>query len=316
MDKSYSSFGLALGSPFPLAGMKPVGAEGLPFLRLVRETPAELWEAWGGVDGGSWRGQLSDGNELAVEQGPGGLLFSFGESAWFHLDPTRERLGCASLDPDQLDWQRVLVDRVLPLVSLARGREALHAAAVETPLGVVAIAAGSGSGKSTLAAELMRRGHRFFCDDILVLDGAGGAIAHPGAPHMNLDLPGVSAVSAELPALASTLGILADERWVEVAANAAHEPRRVAAIVLFERATGLSLQARRLPASPLTLVPLMLGLPDEVREAATFAVYSDLVDSAVLLELSGDVDDSPAEFAAALEAAIGLEVAAAERSAA
>jgi hypothetical protein len=312
MERSYSSFGLALRSSFPLAGMRPIDVDGLPSVELAMEAPAELLAAWRGVDGGGWRGQLSDGNELSIERGPAGLLFSYGDSAWFLFDSARGRLGCASADPASLDWQRVLLDRVLPLVSVAVGREALHSAAVETPLGVVAIAASSGTGKSTLAAELTRRGHRFFCDDILILDGGGGAVAHPGAPHMNLDLPATSAAALQLPAFASTLGILAGEAWVEVGSRAAREPREVVAIVLLERAAGLTLQARRLPVSPLTLVPFMLGLPDEARDAATFAVYSDLVDSAVLLRLSGGADDSPADFAAALEDAIGLDVAAAE----
>jgi hypothetical protein len=318
MANDCSAFGLALRSSFPLPGMAPGGGEGLPALRLDLETPAELQAAWRGVDGaGAWRGRLSDGNELTIERGhDGGLLFSYGRLAQFRFDAAQGRLGCAPVDLGALDWQRVLLDRVMSHVSLAFGREALHAAAVQTPLGVVAIAAAGGAGKSTLAAEMVRRGHGFFCDDILVLGGEGAVRAYPGAPHMSLDLAGgIAPVPA--PASAVTLGILAGERWIGVGDSASREESRVVAIVLLERGQGLPLEALALPASPLSLAPFMLGLPDdEGRDAARFALYSDLVDSAMLLGLSGDADDSPGALADVLEEALGLGAAVASRSAA
>src|SRR5207245_620438 len=106
------------------------------------------------------------------------------------------RLGCAPRDVTMLDWQRVLLSRVLPNVSLARGREALHASAVETPLGILAVAAPSGTGKSTLAGELMNRGWPLFADDVLVLSrGSGGVEAHPASPHMNVGDGAVGSVA-------------------------------------------------------------------------------------------------------------------------
>ena len=314
MGKSYSAYGLALRSTFPLAGMAPADGKGLPVLELRLETPAELRAAWLGIDGlGSWQGRLSDGNELTIERGQGGsLLFSYGELAQFRLDLAAGRLCCAPVDPEALGWQRVLLGRVLPHASIAFGREALHAAAVETPRGVVAIAAPGGMGKSTLVAELVRRGHRFFCDDVLVFGGGGTVEAYPGSPHMNLDL----ADDAAEPAGASTLGVLSGERWVTVG-EVASRPTPVAAIVLLERAPGLPLEARALPTSPLTLAPFMLGLPDdEGRDGARFALYSDLVESAAILHLGGDVSNGPGEFAETLERAIGLAATVADGSAA
>jgi hypothetical protein len=305
MEKSYSAFGLELRSGFPLAGMTPVRPAGLPVLALSLETPAELEDVWVAAEGaGAWRGMLSDGNELKIERGPGGLLFSYGSRARFRLDPVAGRLGCAPLDPTALDWQRVLLDRVLPQASLAFGREAIHAAAVETPLGVVAIAAAGGTGKSTLAAEMVRRGHRFFCDDVLVLGGGGAVVAHPGAPHMTLDPAGGS---VDVAVEGSALGVLDGECWIEVAAAAAPAPRPVAAVALLERAAGLSLEAESLPASPLALAPFMLGLPDDDgRDGRRFALYSDLVEATKLLALRGDAADSPRAFADELERAVGL----------
>ena len=108
------------------------------------------------------------------------------------LDPGMRRLDCAPVQPG-LAWQRALVTEVLPAISVMRGDEALHAAAVDSPDGVVAIMAPSGAGKSTLAVELLRRGRPLFADDVLILEQIEGAVrAHPGSPHMNLaeSLPG------------------------------------------------------------------------------------------------------------------------------
>jgi hypothetical protein len=315
MGKSYSAYGLGLRSTFPLAGMTPADPDEFPALELCLETPAELRAAWLGLDGaGSWRGRLSDGNELTIERGQAGcLLFSYGELAQFRFDPAAGRLGCSPADLEALDWQRVLLGRVLAHVSIAFGREALHAAAVETSLGVVAIAAPGGMGKSTLAAELVRRGHRFFCDDVLVLGSGEGAEAYPGSPHMNLDLVGDGAGATFA---GSTLGVLSGERWIAVG-DYASRPAPVAAIVLLERAAGLSLEARSLPTSPLTLAPFMIGLPeDEGREDTRFALYSDLVESAAIVHLSGGAGHGPSEFAETLERALGLDAAVADRSAA
>ena len=63
------------------------------------------------------------------------------------------RLDCAPCDSG-LDWQRALISKVIPSISVMLGYEALHAATVESPQGVVAIMAPSGAGKSTLALEL------------------------------------------------------------------------------------------------------------------------------------------------------------------
>lgn len=319
MGKSYTAYGLALRSGFPLAGMTAADGAGLPALELALEDPAALLAAWAGIDGaGSWRGRLSDGKELAIERGQAGsLLFSYGDLARFRFDPAAGRLDCAPVEPQALDWQRVLLGRVLPHVSIAYGREGLHAAAVLTPRGVVAIAAPGGMGKSTLAAELARRGHRFFCDDVLVIGGDGGAVAaYPGSPQMNLELADDPADPGADPAPGATIAVLAGERWVAVE-GAATRPAPVAAIVLLERAPGLTLEARALPTSPLTLAPFMLGLPDdEGRDGARFALYSDLVESAAILHLGGGPGDGPGEIADALERALGLTAAVAEGSAA
>lgn len=238
MLESYAAFGLALRSSFPLPGMAPARGDGLPSITLALETPAELQAAWSEALASSpWRGRLGDGQDFTIEWGVGGdLLFTYGERAFFRLDASRARLGCAPRDPSALDWQRVLLSRILPSVSVANGREALHASAVETPLGVVAVAAPSGMGKSTLASELVLRGWPLFADDVLVLClETETVVAHPGSPHMNLasEAPG----AARPEGLGTVLGTLAGERWIAVR-GASREARPVAAVVLLERARG------------------------------------------------------------------------------
>lgn len=308
MLESYAAFGLALRSSFPLPGMVLAGGDGLPAITLALETPAELQAAWSGALASSpWRGRLGDGQEFTIEWGVGGdLLFTYGERAFFRLDASRARLGCAPRDPSALDWQRVLLSRVLPSVSIANGREALHASAVETPLGVVAVAAPSGMGKSTLASELVQRGWPLFADDVLALSPGTEAVeAHPASPHMNL--ASEAAGAARLEELGTVLGTLAGERWTAVR-GASREVRPVAAVVLLERAPGLSLETKVLSPSPLILAPYMIGLPEDFgRDPTRFTLYSDLAEAAVLLRLTADQTDRPADLAETLERALDLK---------
>src|ERR1044072_4298067 len=217
---SYVAYGLSLHSSFRLPGMAQLGLVGPPSLSIDLEVPAELEAAWSGAAGPSpWRGQLGDGHELTIERGiEGDLRFAYGARACFLLSPEGDRLGCAPRDVACLDWQRVLLTRVLPNVSIAHGNEALHACAVETPLGVVAIAAPSGTGKSTLGRELIRRGWPLFADDAVILSRGAGAIeARTGTPHMN-----IPAGAGDSDDLGVTLRSLAGERWVV----APRHPRR------------------------------------------------------------------------------------------
>jgi hypothetical protein len=304
MNEGYVAYGLSLRSSFPLPGMAREHLEGHPSLDLVLETPAELEAAWSGPAGQApWRGQLGDGQVLRIEWGVGGdLRFAYGDRACFRLAPAGDRLGCAPRDVTRLDWQRVLVNRVLPNVSIAHGNEALHACAVETGLGVVAIAAPSGTGKSTLAGELMRRGRPLFADDVLILSQASGVVeAHAATPHMN-----ISADAADSSDLGETLADLAGESWLAVP-RVSSGGRKLAAVVVLERGPDLALEAKPLRHSPLALAPYMLGLPDDDgRDASRFALYADLAESARLIGLTGGREDRPAALADALEGVLGL----------
>jgi len=292
-----SAFGLNLRGSLSLPGLSDA-LPGLPELELQAVGAHELEAAWSGAaTPGSWRGTLRDGAELTIRWGcEGDLLFGYDDEARYLLDPAAERLLCAPVAPSSLSWRRVLLSRVLPVVAIARGHEALHAAAVQTPAGVVAVVGASGAGKSTLAAELLRRGQRLVGDDVVAFGrGADGVVAFPGGAHLSL-LPG-----DEEGLEVEVLGELGGKLWA-VADQPASEPAPVAAVVLLERGEG-PVEVRELPPSPLSLAPFMLGLPDEEgREGARFVLYADLVEKGRLLRLSGSAPAS--ELAEVLERAV------------
>jgi hypothetical protein len=305
MGTGYSAFGLDLLSSFPLPGLRPGGGDELPALRLDLVSGQKLDEHWSGARSRAfWSGRLGDGAELRITHGRAGdLLFSYGSAAVFLLDSEARTMLCSAVDPRSLSWQRALVSRVLPLAAIARGYEALHAAAVEMGAGVVAVVGTSGAGKSTLAAELVRRGHRLVADDVLVLGRTAGRVtAFPGSPHISLD-PACETVPG-----AEALGEVGGKVWT-VVDHPAEEPAAVVAAVLLQR-DRVEVEVEELPRSPLDLAPFMLGLPDDVgRDASRFSLYADLVESGRLLRLGGDA--SASVLADALERAVRAPVPAA-----
>jgi hypothetical protein len=303
MDVSYVGFGLRLRCGFPLPGMRPREAEGLPSLAVEQVEPERLAASWSGSRG-AWRGQLGDGTELTIERGErGDLRITNRRRGDFRLDRRGELLECAPTDPSGLAWKRVLLSRVLPLAAMRQGAQALHASAVQSPAGVVAIAAASGGGKSTLAAELVARGWPHFTDDVLVISPSpDGPLVHPGTPHSTLAGNGPGPAPHEL---GEVLDVNDGEAWTAISASALGSCR-LAAVVVLDRGGSGAPRTSALPASPLTLAPHMLGLPDEgpEAEARRFATYSDLAARARFLKLSADQRASSDELADALERAL------------
>jgi hypothetical protein len=304
MHARHVAYGLDLHASFPLAGMQTCSAEGLPSLELELLTPAELGNAWSGPEGPpEWTGRLGDGCALTIERGVGGdVLFSYGDRARFRLEVSQRRLGCAPLRAG-LHWQQVLLGRVLPNIAIMRGYEALHASAVDSPEGVVAVAGPSGMGKTTLALELLGRGWPLFADDVLTFgDGPGGVQAHPGSPHMNVAEAPCSTIDPDLVGV--TLGRLAGERWLAAHTPAA-QPRPVRLICLLERGPEHSLESQIVPPNPLPLAPYMLGLAgDAKRERRRFERYANLMSTASLMRLTCESTDRPADLADLIEQAL------------
>ena len=83
---------------------------------------------------------------------------------------------------DEPDGERLLVAQSLPTAAALQGLDPMHASAVLTPRGVVAISGPSTSGKSTLAGRLAQAGvGEPFADDVIALDDV--AHARPGPGH-------------------------------------------------------------------------------------------------------------------------------------
>ncbi len=303
----YIAYGLQLRSSFALPGLPPRSGTGLPALALELVDATELASAWSGGDGSpAWHGLLGDGLELSAQRGAGGdLLFTYGARARFRLDPDERSLACAPSRAG-LEWQRVLLTKVLACVSVLRGYEALHASAVDSPAGAVVIAGPSGAGKTTLALELMRRGWPLLSDDVLALRAHGDTMhAHPGTPHMNLvDSPSGPAPSFSPDELCDTLGTLSGETWVAARAVPA-VPRPLAGICLLARGADLPLGAHALAPHPLALAPYMLGLfEDDERVRRRFALYADLASSTPLIRLTCGAADRPADVVDLVESAL------------
>jgi|SRR5271166_421429 len=307
MTVRYVAFGLQINSPFALPGMLERRDESLPQITLDIHTRANLEGAWSAADAAPiWEGQLGDGQTLLVELADTGEhLFTYGDRALFRLDASGERLACAPSE-DGIAWQRVLLSKILANISLIRGYEALHASAVESPQGAIVVIAPSGTGKTALALALARRGWPLISDDILTLGLAPeGVRAYPGTPHLNADLPTVSDRSNRK--LALVLGVLGDELWL-----AARSPTLTAcpvrAVCLLQRGPHLSLALEPMPASPVWLMPYMLGLADSRdRERERFKLYSELAAHSELIHVTAGVDDSPDAIALRLGALLAAE---------
>jgi ABC-2 type transport system ATP-binding protein len=263
----YAAYGLAVSSDFALPGLRPRRAPDLPSLVLRMaggDQPLE-WQLRG-AERPSWTGHLRDGCALTVDRlARGEVHFRYGERASFRLAPGHGLLECAPRERGA-EWRRVLAGKLLGIVSVMRGYEALHASAVDSPYGLLALVGPSGVGKSTLARELAGRGWTLFTDDTLPLAlGSAGVRAHP-------------------------------------AASAGSRPLR--ALCLLERAPGLELDARVLESNPLPLAPHMLGFQgDAERQRRRFELFGDLASCCTMVRVSAGMGDRPAQIADLIERA-------------
>lgn len=119
-----------------------------------------------------------------------------GEEYWMHLP------GCASyrFSPRATDVMAVVPSgvkhelvldtyrrTVLPMALQVRGREVLHASAIRTSGGVLALCGISETGKSTIAFGLSRRGYRLWADDAVAVDIASRGVTSISLPfHIRL----------------------------------------------------------------------------------------------------------------------------------
>jgi hypothetical protein len=300
-------------SPRPLAE---------PRLELHAATPAAIAELWSGAEAIGWEGTI-DGAPFVVERGRAGdHRFVHGvppddagtptpaTRAVHHLGADAGVLSCAPSDPGDLLWWRELLDSTLFSVALLRGYEALHAGAIATPHGALAITAASGGGKSTLLSELLARGAALLADDVLVLESRGGAQApraHPAPPLMTLPAARLARLRSALAPAPPTIAALAAERWIAMPVHA--EPLPLAGVVTLNRAPGLATALHRDEQPLAALVGSLLRFPrSSPRERSRFEMAGAIAAHATVWRLDADPCVGPETLAELLLAELAAVV--------
>jgi hypothetical protein len=316
-----AAFGLGL-----IADLQPPGAwEARPLrepsLQIRSSVTAQAIEdSWSGLQEIGWEGVI-DGAPFVVERGvEGDHRFVHGAQpdqngtpldrsgtpsnairAVHHLSADASVLQCAPADPGEQSWWRVVLDSVLFTVALLQGYEALHAGALATPDGVIAITAASGGGKSTLLTELLGRGLALMADDVLVLDSRGTEppLAHPAPPLMTIPATRISTLGETSPP--ETISSLEDERWIAVPVYP--EPLPLKALVVLDRRPGSQRSGSRPPGfasiekihDPLApLLGSLMNFPrSPARERTRFELASVLSLTTTLWRLTADLDTPP-----------------------
>ena len=305
-----SAFGLAveLALDVPeLEAAPPVRHDLLPSgppLRVQMAAAEELDTAWSGpATPAVESGALVDGSRWHAERGRSGDLRMEHVLGRFHLDPAATLLRCAPSDAADPAWRRLLLDTALVSASLARGREALHAACVVSAGVAVAIAGPSEAGKTTLMAELMRAGADFLADDVVALaDGELGVLALPGPPVSNLP------TSSPADDLAERLHRFGDEWWVRMRRPClSPAPLRVVLVLDRPGAPAGPQPVFRLQETAAVLLghALQSGAAPRRREQR-FALLARLAQDVEVLAVNVDRSRSPRQLVEALQEAVPL----------
>lgn len=292
----YTCFGIPLASSFAFPGLWRTSAP-QPEATVLVESELPRWTETSEL---GWEGVV-DGERFLVERsGHGQHRFIHGDRELFQLSGDQRRLLCAPGFPRDTGWWRILLDSVLFTVSLIRGREAIHAGAVATPAGALAVVGRSGAGKSTLLAELRSQGYPLVTDDILTVEvDRECVLAHPGPPLTTL--PRERLDGSEVP-----LDDVGAEVWAAVPVIPAPVPLR--RIVLLDRRWRSEATIERV-ASPLALLLThLLTFPrTTIREISRFDTASSLATRTELCRLTADLNTPPQELATL--ATQGLQVA-------
>jgi hypothetical protein len=267
-----SAFGLDITSRLELPGDWRCAGDGLPPLAIEPAGPDDLARAWSGAARAAWSGLA-----FVAEHGTAGdLLMREGDDLAALLSPSGDRLLVAGAEAPGA--MRALLDSALFTVSLLTGHEALHAGAVVTDAGLLAVAGDTGAGKSSLVAALLGAGCGFFADDVLVLE-RHGLIAAPGPPVMAVP-------SAAADGLGAPLAEFGDETWLAVTGASGALP--LAGIVRLEADGGG-------PPDWAWLLSRMLRFPRvPERERARFEIAADIAGAVPMHRLparSGSPDD-------------------------
>lgn len=285
------AFGLSLrfdGETPPGAWAPRAGRRREVVVRAVSRSAIEV--AWSGHESLGWEAQI-DGLPFIVERGlSGDHRFLHGADVACHLDAEGATLLHAAAGEDAVSGWRTVLDSVIFSVALLHGLEALHAGAVVSGEGAIAIAAASGGGKSTLLTSLLADGFELLADDVVALETDGERIlAHPGPPLMTAPAAAPSLPGEELAAIGA-------ERWL--ATPVSPEPRPLAAVVLLNRRPGAATALRPLSRPLFPLLAMMLRFPRTPdRERSRFELAAAIAASVPVWELRAEPTVPPAALA-------------------
>lgn len=304
------------------------GHASLPSLEIRSSVSAQAIEdSWSGLREIGWEGVI-DGASFVVERGiAGDHRFVHGTHpdrhgappngappdgkpsdgkpsdeirALHHLSPDASVLQCAPADPADPSWWRVVLDSVLFTVALLQGYEALHAGAVATPDGVIAITAASGGGKSTLLSELVGRGMALMADDVLVLAPRGtdfslslSPLTYPAPPLMTVPNTRIAILGdSNYSDTTEIISSLEDEYWIAVPVYP--DPLPLKTLVVLDRQPGLQLSLEKIEDPLAPLMGSLMNFPrTPERQRARFELASTLASNTTLWRLTADVDTPP-----------------------
>jgi hypothetical protein len=315
------AFGLGLLSePLPPGAWEPRTPDG-PSLSLRLCDRAAITKSWSGAAALGWEGTI-DGARFTVERGvagdhrflhdpepgvaseldgPGEPIARFAlphTRAVHHLSADAGTLSCAPADPSDPAWWRTVLDSVLFTAALLHGYEALHASAIATPQGAVAITAGTGGGKSTLLSELLLAGMRLMADDVLVLEDRDGRppLAHPAPPVMTVPAQRTAALAALDGGAPPKICTVADEDWLAVPVHSGPLPLR--ALVVLNRRPGIATAISPAQRPLAALMESLLGFPrTREREGARFKLAGTIAEHVPIWRLDADPSVTPPELA-------------------
>jgi hypothetical protein len=319
------AFGLGLLSDLTLPGAwRRQPAPTLPALHIQLTMPQEIAERWSGLDSVGWEGTIDDAPFAAQRGVVGDHRFVHGASpdsspgettagpadrpatlAVHHLSPDLSTLLCAPADPTDPSWWRVVLDSVLFTAALLHGYEALHAGAIATPEGAIAITAGTGGGKSTLVSELLGRGLALMADDVLVLERANGdgqadgpPIAYPAPPLMTVPadrVPGALSTPEQAGSV-QPIALVGDERWIATPVHPYPLPLRT--LVILNRHPGLTTGLSRADRPLATLLDSLLNYPRaRAREGTRFEMAAAIAAHVPIWRLDADPSVPPSALA-------------------
>jgi hypothetical protein len=194
------AFGLAVGGPLRLDSLVAAPAAGPPDTRIERAPRAVLDSRWRAARPRPLleRHIAGAGVGLTVQHDDdaGYRVWAPRHGVWIVAADGRSVTGAPPSGP-RWRWERLVLAQALPLASVLRGMEVLHASAVCLDGRAVAFLGRSGAGKTTLATRLLARGARLLTDDVLALTTDGASVwGHRGGAVARIDAETVRGMTA------------------------------------------------------------------------------------------------------------------------